>query len=103
VVAAALRDALGDYPAIRRPLGFRLVRLQKLLTRFLDRLDVAGSETLTLEAALAWSCSPTGGDVNWWAYRLSVARGFGTHCPPFDRTVAVSSKRSTHGVSIPAV
>jgi hypothetical protein len=75
-MTAPLRDALGDYLRMRRALGYRLVRPEKLLTQFLDYLDAAGSETVTVEAALMWSCSPTGGNVNWWAYRLSVVRGF---------------------------
>ena len=88
-MAAALRDALGDYLRMRRALGYRLVRPEKLLTQFLDHLDATGSEAVTVEAALAWSCSPTGGEVNWWAYRLSVVRGFASYLHTLDPTVEV--------------
>jgi integrase/recombinase XerD len=88
-MATALRDALGDYLAMRRALGYRLLRPEKLLNQFLDHLDATGSQTVTVEAALAWACSPTGGDVNWWAYRLSVVRGFATYLHTLDPTVEV--------------
>jgi integrase/recombinase XerD len=88
-MAAPLRDALGDYLRMRRALGYRLVRPEKLLTQFLDHLDATGSETVTVEAALAWSCSPTGGDVNWWAYRLSVVRGFAVYLHTLDPAMEV--------------
>jgi hypothetical protein len=71
-MAAPLREALGDYLTMRRALGYRLVRPEKLLTQFLDHLEQTGASTVTVDAALAWACLPAGGDVNWWAYRLSV-------------------------------
>jgi integrase len=88
-MSAPLRDALGDYLRMRRSLGYRLVRPEKLLTQFLDHLDATGTSTVTVKAALAWSCSPTGGDLNWWAYRLSVVRGFTTYLHTLDPTVEV--------------
>jgi integrase len=88
-MAAPLRDVMGDYLRMRRALGYRLVRPEKLLTQFLDHLDATGSETVTVEAALAWSCSPTGGDVNWWAYRLSVVRGFAAYLHTLDPAMEV--------------
>jgi integrase len=89
VVTAALRDSLGDYLRMRRALGYRLVRPEKLLNQFLDHLDAAGVATVTSEAALAWSCLPAGGDVNWWAYRLSVVRGFATYLHTVDPAVEI--------------
>ena len=83
-MTAALRDALGDYLRMRRALGYRLVRSEKLLNQFLDHLDAAGVTMVTSEAALAWSCLPAGGDGNWWAYRLSVVRGFATYLHTLD-------------------
>jgi integrase len=83
-VTAALHDALGDYLRMRRALGYRLVRPEKLLNQFLDHLHAAGVTTVTSEAALAWSCLPAGGDGNWWAYRLSVVRGFATYLHTLD-------------------
>jgi integrase len=88
-MTAALRDALEDYLRMRRALGYRLVRPEKLLNQFLDHLDAAGVTTVTSDAALAWSCLPAGGDVNWWAHRLSVVRGFATYLHALDPTVEI--------------
>src|SRR5665213_2554530 len=88
-MTAALRDALGDYLRMRRALGYRLVRPQKLLTQFLDHLDAAGVTAVTTQAALDWSCLPVGGDINWWAYRLSVVRGFAAYLHTLDPSVQI--------------
>jgi integrase len=88
-VTAALRDALGGYLDVRRALGYRLVRPEKLLNQFLDHLDAVGAATITAEAALAWACLPAGAHGTWWAYRLSVVRGFAAHLHTLDPTVEV--------------
>jgi integrase len=88
-MAAPLRESLGDYLTMRRALGYRLVRPEKLLTQFLDHLEETGASTVTVDAALAWACLPAGGDVNWWAYRLSVVRGFAAYLRTLDPTVEV--------------
>lgn len=88
-MTAALHVALGDYLTMRRALGYRLVRPEKLLNQFLAHLDATGVTVMTSEAALAWSCLPAGGDVNWWAYRLSVVRGFACYLHSLDPTVEI--------------
>lgn len=52
-MAASLRDALGDYLTMRRALGYRLARPEKLLTQFLDHLEHTGTSVITGDAALA--------------------------------------------------
>lgn len=88
-MTAALHVALGDYLTMRRALGYRLVRPERLLNHFLAHLDATGVTVMTSEAALAWSCLPAGGDVNWWAYRLSVVRGFACYLHSLDPTVEI--------------
>jgi integrase len=88
-MTAALRDALGDYLRMRRALGYRLVRPQKLLTQFLDHLDATEVTTVSTQATLDWSCLPIGGDINWWAYRLSVVRGFAAYLHTLDPSVQI--------------
>jgi integrase len=83
-VTAPLREGLADYLALRRALGYRLARPEKLLGQFLDRLDRAGEARITVAAALDWARQPAGGDSNWWAYRLSVVRGFATYLRGLD-------------------
>lgn len=79
-----LRRPLADYLALRRALGFKLVRHEKLLAQFLSHLEDAGITVVTVEAAVGWSVLPAGGDGYWWGYRLSVVRGFAKHLHALD-------------------
>jgi len=74
-MSAVLAQASADYLAVRRSLGYKLARPEKLLAQFIAYLDQAGAVTVTAEHALAWAVLP-GGDLSWHAYRLAVARGF---------------------------
>jgi integrase len=77
-VTAELRKQVADYLAVRRALGYRLARPEKLLDQFLDHLEQTGADRITVAVALDWARQPAGRDPNWWAYRLSVVRGFAT-------------------------
>ena len=81
---SALRQALADYLTLRRALGYRLVRSEKLLNQFLDHLEDDGAAAITVERALRWARLPADGTVNWWAHRLSVVRGFATYLHALD-------------------
>jgi integrase len=91
-MTASLRDALNDYLTMRRSLGYRLARPEKLLNQFLNHLDHLGvidADGVTVDAALEWACLPAGGDGTWWAYRLSVVRSFASYLHTLDATVEV--------------
>jgi hypothetical protein len=76
---------LADYPALRRALGYRLARPEKLLGQFLDHLERAGEVSpITVAAALDWALLPVNGGLNWWAYRLSAVRGFASYLHALD-------------------
>lgn len=60
-----LRDQLGDYLALRRALGYRLARPEKLLNQFLDHLEHHGESTITVSSALGWARLPANGNSNW--------------------------------------
>ncbi|MGH3516654.1 MAG: tyrosine-type recombinase/integrase, partial [Haloechinothrix sp.] len=80
-----LRGALVDYLALRRALGYRLARPEKLLGQFLDYLDCEGADVVTVQNAVDWATLPTGdGSSNWWGYRLSAVRGFVTYLHGLD-------------------
>lgn len=79
-----LRQALVDYLAVRRALGYTLARPEKLLAQFLTYLDDLGEEHLRTETALTWARLPTGADRSWWSYRLSIVRGFAAHLRTID-------------------
>jgi integrase len=83
-VSGPLRADVGNYLALRRALGYRLARPEKLLGQFVDHLDQTGQEHVTVIAALDWARLPGNGESNWWAYRLSVVRGFATYLHTLD-------------------
>jgi integrase len=70
-----LRQALDGYLAVRRSLGYKLARPEKLLTGFITYLEDRGAATITTDMAVAWATLP-GGSTNWHALRLSAARRF---------------------------
>jgi integrase len=75
----ALSQALADYLAMRRILGFKLTRAGKLLEQFIAYLEERGEDHLTTETALAWATLPTGTHGSWLSTRLSIVRGFAIH------------------------
>lgn len=84
-----LRQALADYLAVRRVLGYRLARAEKLLAQFLAFVEDRGEEHLTIETALAWATAPTGADPNWMSRRLSDVRRFAIHLRGIDPATQV--------------
>jgi integrase len=79
-----LRQALADYLRIRRALGYKLERAGKLLPQFVDYLEQIEADTVTAERALAWATLPARGSRRWWAFRLSMVRGFAAYLHSLD-------------------
>lgn len=80
-----LEQELADYLGLRRALGYRMSRPEKLLAQFLDHLDLGGEAHVTVATALDWARQPANPDSNWHAYRLSVVRGFATYLHTLDQ------------------
>jgi integrase/recombinase XerD len=80
---SALHDQLGDYLRIRRALGYKLARAEKLLAQFIDYLDERGEPAVTIENTLGWVTLP-GGSASWRALRLSTVRGFASYLHALD-------------------
>lgn len=79
----ALDGHLADYLSLRRSLGYKLARPEKLLSQFLAHLDAAGVDVVTVDTAVDWARQAEG-TSNWWAYRLSCVRGFATYLHTLD-------------------
>ena len=62
-----LRQALTDYLAMRRALGYQLARAEKLLEQFLTYLENRGETYVRSETALAWATQPPGTRPSGWA------------------------------------
>lgn len=79
-----LEQSLADYLRIRRALGYKLERGEKLLSQYLAHLEALGQDRVTIENALGWARMPAAGSGSWWAFRLSVVRGFATYLHALD-------------------
>jgi integrase/recombinase XerD len=87
----ALRQSLTEYLAVRRALGYRLERTEQLLCQFLDYLDAAGTERITVEHALEWATLPRAGE-HWHTMRLGAVRGFARYLHEGDPRVEVPGR-----------
>lgn len=80
---SALRQALADYLSVRRALGSKLDRAEKLLTQFVSYLEQHDTDVITVEHAVAWATLP--GGTGWWhALRLIAVRRFAVYLRNFD-------------------
>jgi len=79
-----LRQALIDYLAVRRALGYTLKTTEKLLGQYLTYLEARGDQRVRTETALAWATLPTSAHPRWTYERLSVVRGFAAHVRALD-------------------
>ncbi|WP_213308974.1 tyrosine-type recombinase/integrase [Paraburkholderia sacchari] len=86
-----LHLALADYLNLRRSLGYKLRRQEKLLNQFIKSFLDTGAPTITTQHALTWACQPKNACNNWWSYRLSAVRGFANYLHSTDATVEVPS------------
>jgi hypothetical protein len=75
---SALHQTLADYLAVRRALGYKLERAEKLLRQFLDYLQDENASTVTIEHALSWATAPAS-DPWWHALRLNAVRPFAVY------------------------
>ena len=80
----ALDDRLAGYLAVRRALGYRLARTEKLLAQFIAWLRARGEQAITTDLALEWATLPPATGSNWHAQRLSVVRTFAAHLHALD-------------------
>ena len=84
-----LRDALEDYLALRRALGFKLAAPARLLGQFTGYLEARGTSTITISGALAWATLPAGASPAWPATRPGAVRGFAACLHGADPSVQV--------------
>lgn len=81
---STLHASLADYLSMRRSLGYKLYRPEKLLGQFVDYLETLGTQQVTVENAVTWARLPEGASAIWWAARLSVVRGFARYLRTLD-------------------
>lgn len=88
---SSIRQALADYLAVRRALGYKLKRTEKLLHQFLTYVESLGEHHLRVETMLAWATLPKRSDSIWPSYRLCAVRGFARHLHAIDPATEVPS------------
>jgi integrase len=84
-----LGQTLADYLRIRRALGFKLDRAERLLAQFVAYLHDHNAEVPTIDHALGWATLPAAATPRWWAHRLSTVRGFAAYLHALDARVEV--------------
>jgi integrase/recombinase XerD len=85
----AIRQAIGDYLAVRRALGYKLEDHGWLLADFASFVEAAGAGTVTTSLALDWATLPADCLPSWHAARLRVVRGFARHQQALDPATEV--------------
>jgi len=83
-VMSALAQAVDEYLALRRALGYKLEAHGRLLPQFVAFLDQRQASVITTALALAWATEPARGSVVWWHQRLAVVRGFARYLQASD-------------------
>ncbi len=71
-----LRQAVQEYLALRRGLGFKLKETGKGLHDFVTFMEKHGASYITQALALAWAQQPINVQPVHWAQRLTFIRGF---------------------------
>jgi integrase/recombinase XerD len=74
-----LREAIDDYVAMRRGLGFKLVQMECWLRDFAAFMDAQGAACVTAELSLQWAMKPADVHPSCWAKRLTAVRCFARH------------------------
>jgi len=87
-----LKEAIQDYLALRRGLGFKLKKHSRFLEEFALFLEHAGTSQITSRLALQWATQPQHIQQAEWAARLSVVRGFARHWSATDPVTEIPPK-----------
>jgi integrase len=88
VSVSRLEDAIVEYLAVRRALGFRLEGVERWLREFVAFLDRRGEQQITINAAVAWAVLPGGSDSLHYR-RLATVRLFAEYLRGVDPSVEI--------------
>jgi integrase/recombinase XerD len=87
-----LRQALHEYLAMRRSLGFRLKRGAPRLLDFVAFMEQQRAPYITVPMALAWAKQPADAQLATWAQHLSFVRSFARYRRATDPRTEVPPK-----------
>lgn len=83
-MSAELAGHLEDYLRLRRALGFKLRFEGQALPQFVAYLDAIGAQSITVEAAVAWTRLSVGVQPVTLSHRLGAVRGFARYLATID-------------------
>jgi integrase/recombinase XerD len=83
-MSAVLAGHVADYLRLRRALGFKLTRPGLELPQFVAYLDTIGAQSVTVEAAIAWTRLSAGAQPVTLSHRLGAVRGFARYLATID-------------------
>lgn len=102
---SALSGPLSEYLLVRRALGYKLERAEKLLGQFVSYCEAVEAPLVTTELAVGWAKLPAEGGQFWWAQRPAWCGASPGGCkpksPPQRSLRQASSARSAHRVPSP--
>jgi integrase len=79
-----LRNALADYLTMRRALGYKMDKAERLVGQFVTFAEDRGETHVRTETALAWATLPLGAAAIWTSRRLAEVRIFARHLHALD-------------------
>ncbi len=79
-----LHQALADYLTMRRALGYKMDKAERLLGQFVAFAEDRGETHVRTETALAWATRPAGAAAIWTSRRLAEVRLFARHLRTLD-------------------
>lgn len=79
-----LRNALADYLTMRRALGYKMDKAERLVGQFVAFAEDRGETHVRTETALAWATRPAGAAAIWTSRRLAEVRIFARHLRTLD-------------------
>jgi integrase len=79
-----LHQALADYLTMRRALGYKMDKAERLLGQFTAFAEERGETHVRTETALAWATLPSGAAAIWTSRRLAEVRPFARHLRTLD-------------------
>lgn len=86
---STLRQALADYLTMRRALGYKMDKAERLLGQFVTFAEDRGEAHIRTETALAWATLPAGGAATWISRRIAEVRLFARHLRTLDEETEV--------------
>ena len=84
-----LRHALTDYLGMRRALGYKMDKAERLLGQFITFAEDRGEAHVRIETALAWATCPEDAAAIWISRRLAEVRLFARHLHTLDEATEV--------------